>query len=159
MQQQQQQQQKLSRISRDCCCSFWHKGRFCWCWHRDKHPVLSRAWSQRTGPRSNTFPEEEEPRCPLMPFKLLRMRSAEQTGLGSLTQLSFLHSAWPACYSSTPACGNTHYSFLFFFSPPSVKLRLGNEWGPFPQRGSGNVITDFPLTPLEVTGYIISLCF
>lgn len=55
-------------------------------------------------------------------------------------------------------CGNTHYSFLFFFSP-SVKQRLGNEWGPFPQRGSGNVKTDFPLTPLEVTGYIISLCF
>lgn len=106
----------------------------------------------RSGPpRSNTFPEEAGPRCSLMAFKLSRMRSVEQTGLRALTQLSFLHSAWPACFSSSPVCGNTHFSFFAFPFPSPVKHRLGNEWGPFPQRGSGNVKTDLPLTPLPAT--------
>lgn len=107
---------------------------------------------------SNTFPEEEEPRCSLMPFKLLRMRSGEQTGL-ALTQLSFFILPGLACLLLQFTGLWKHTLLIFVFPFPPVKQRLGNEWGPFPQRGSGNVKTDFPLTPLEVTGCIILLCF
>lgn len=48
------------------------------------------------------------------------------------TIVSFLHSA---CISS-PVCGNLH---VFHFFDLTVKQRFRNEWGPFPQRGPGNV--------------------
>lgn len=112
-------------------------------------------------PGRNTFSEEEEPRCCFLPFKSLRMRSGEQAGLGALTQSPFLHSAC-LLVQFTGLWKHTLLIFVFPFfypPPPTAKQRLGNEWGPFPQRRPGNVKTDFQMTPLEVAGCILSLCF
>lgn len=109
---------------------------------------------------SNTFSEEEEPRRCFMPFKSRRMRTGEQVGLGALTQLPFLHSACLVLPFTGLWKHTSHFLFSFFATPPTpVKERLGNEWGSFPQRGPGNVKTDFLMTPLEVAGCFFSLCF